>query len=197
MPPSKATQRPRPVILGLLGAVLVVLIVWAFRPAASQPPAPSNERVQRPPAAPAAATGRARGQSGVTTPDQLQVRLGDLKQPPPQPDDAARNPFRFYVKPPPPPPPVPTRVAPPPTPTPPENLGPPPPPPIPLKFIGTAEQGSKRVAVFSDGRGLPIYAFEGAAVLGQYRLVKIGVESVTMEYLDGRGRQIIPMRGGQ
>ena len=68
-------------------------------------------------------------------------------------------------------------------------------PPIPLKFIGTMEQGSRKVAIFSDGRGLPVYAFEGQLVLGQYKLVKIGVESVVMEYPDGRGRQTIPMRG--
>ena len=30
---------------------------------------------------------------------------------------------------------------------------------------------------------------------GRIRVVKIGVESVTLEYLDGRGRQTIPMRG--
>jgi len=72
---------------------------------------------------------------------------------------------------------------------------PPPPPPIPLKFIGTMEQGRTRVAIFSDGKGVPLYAAEGKTVLGQYRIVKIGVESVVMEYLDGRGRQTIPMRG--
>jgi hypothetical protein len=80
----------------------------------------------------------------------------------------------------------------------PVNTEPPPPPPlppIPLKFIGTAEQGNKRVAVFSDGRGLPLYAREGELVLGQYRIVRIGVESIVMEYADGRGRQTIPMRG--
>ena len=63
---------------------------------------------------------------------------------------------------------------------------PPPPPPIPLKFIGTLEQGKKKVAIFSDGRGLPLYAAEGELVLGQYRVVRIGVESVVMEYPDGR-----------
>jgi hypothetical protein len=51
------------------------------------------------------------------------------------------------------------------------------------------------VAIFSDGRGLPLYGKEGESILGQYRIVKIGVESVVMEYLDGRGRQTIPMRG--
>jgi hypothetical protein len=192
-------ERPRPVILGLAGIVAVVFIIWAVWPAASQSPGSSNQpRVQRPPVAQTATTGRAAGQGG-TQPGELGVRLGDLKQPPPQPDDAGRNPFRFYVKPPPPPPPPPKFVPPPPPPPVDPNYvpPPPPPPPIPLKFIGTMEQGKTRVAIFSDGRGLPQYAPEGGIVLGQYRVVRIGVESVVMEYLDGRGRQTIPMRGGQ
>ena len=53
------------------------------------------------------------------------------------------------------------------------------------------------MAVFTstDGKGMPMYAGEGETVLGQYRVVKIGEESATLEYLDGRGKQIIPMRG--
>jgi hypothetical protein len=73
----------------------------------------------------------------------------------------------------------------------------PPPPPIPLKFIGTLVKGGKKVAIFSDGRGLPLWGTEGELILGQFRIVRIGVESVDMEYADGRGRQTIPMRGGQ
>jgi len=133
-------------------------------------------------------------------PGSLDVRLGDLKDAPPAPQEAGRNPFRFYVKPPPPPPPPPRvpkvgdkdYVAPTPGPPPP----PPGPPPINLKFIGTVEVKGRRVAIFQTERqGIPIYAGEGETVLGQYRVVKIGVESVTLEYLDGRGRQVIPMRG--
>jgi hypothetical protein len=186
-------QRPRPVFLGLLGLVLVMLIVYAVWPAASRQPVPSNQREAR------IQAGRGNGESAATQPGQLDVRLEALKQPPPQPEDPARNPFRFYVKPPPPPPPPPKAVAPPPpAPVDPNYVPPPPPPPpIPLKFIGTLEAGAKKVAIFSDGRGLPLYGKEGEVILGQYRIVKIGVESVTMEYLDGRGRQIIPMRGGQ
>ena len=57
------------------------------------------------------------------------------------------------------------------------------------------EKGGKKWAVFSDGRGLPLYGYEGELILGQYRIVRIGVESVVMEYADGKGRQTIPMRG--
>jgi hypothetical protein len=57
------------------------------------------------------------------------------------------------------------------------------------------EQGKTKVAIFSDGRGVPVYAREGELVLGQYRVVRIQIESVVMEYADGKGRQTIPMRG--
>jgi hypothetical protein len=51
------------------------------------------------------------------------------------------------------------------------------------------------VAIYSDGRGLQPRGREGDIILGQYRIVHIGVESVVLEYLDGRGRQTIPLRG--
>lgn len=187
-------QRPRPIFLGLLGVVLALVIIYAVWPAASRGGVPSNQTRER-----RTQTGRADGESAEPQPGQLNVRLEALKQPPTAPEDPARNPFRFYVKPPPPPPPPPKAVPPPPPPPVDPNYvpPPPPPPPIPLKFIGTLEQGGKKVAIFSDGRGVPLYGKEGEPILGQYRIVKIGVESVVMEYLDGRGRQTIPMRGGQ
>ena len=199
MSATSATQRPRPLILGLLGATLVVAVIWAVWPAASQPPAPSNQREQRR----AEAQGTA-GRGTATRPGDLDVRLEALSQPPAVPDDAGRNPFRFYVPPPPPPPPPPRYVPPPPPPPVPQPGDanyvpppPPPPPPIPLKFIGVLEVGGKKTAIFSDGRGLPLYGKEGELILGQYKIVRIGVESIVMEYADGKGRQTIPMRGGQ
>ena len=191
-------QRPRPFILGLLGVTVVVAVIWAVWPAASQPPAPSNQREARR-SGPQGTVGRGSG----ALPGELDVRLEALKQPPAQPDDAGRNPFRFYVPPPPPPPPPPKYVPPPPPPRVPQPGDPdyvppppPPPPPIPLKFIGTVEKGGRKTAIFSDGRGLPLYGYEGDLILGQYKIVRIGVESVVMEYADGKGRQTIPMRGG-
>jgi hypothetical protein len=194
--PGAPSKRPHPVILGLGVAVVAVFLVFRMWPAASPQPAPSNQpRDQRPVA------------TTATGPGQLEVRLGELQQPPPKPEEENRNPFRFYVKPPPPPPPPP-RVArpgdsdyvpPPPPPRVPKpgdpDYVPPPPPPIPLKFIGTLEKGGRKWAIFSDGSNVPRYATEGDLVLGQYKVVKIGVESVVMEYADGKGRQTIPMRG--
>jgi len=112
---------------------------------------------------------------------------------------ANRNPFRFGEPPPPPaPPPQPKVIAPPPPPPvqapqlPPQ---PPPIPPIPLKFIGVMQlpNGQKRAAL-SDGRGT-LSGGEGDVIDGRYRIVKIGVESIVMEYVDGKGRQTIPLRG--
>ena len=36
---------------------------------------------------------------------------------------------------------------------------------------------------------------EGEIIDGRYRLVRIGVESVVMEYVDGRGRTTIRLSG--
>jgi hypothetical protein len=74
--------------------------------------------------------------------------------------------------------------------------GPAQPPAIPLKYIGLMEgvPGQGKVAAFSDCR-TTMRGREGEIIAGQYRLVKIGVESVVVEYVDGRGRTTIRMSG--
>jgi hypothetical protein len=170
------------IVLAVLATAAIAFEMW---PEAGAKPLPSKEA-------------RTQQKAG---PPVVGVRLDELKLPPPQPGDAARNPFRYYVKPPPPPPTRPPSSVRPPVRVPvvgDPDYRPPPPPPIPLKFIGTVEKDKRLYAIFvtNDNSGRPpVYAAEGQLVLGQYKLVKIGVESVTMEYPDGRGRQIIPMRG--
>jgi hypothetical protein len=82
---------------------------------------------------------------------------------------------------------------------PPSEAAPPAPsslPPITLKFIGLLERSDAiKVAVLSDGRGTPVHGKEGDAILGQYRILRIGPESIEMSYLDGRGRQTIRLSG--
>ena len=75
--------------------------------------------------------------------------------------------------------------------------GPPPPAPIPLKFIGIVEAPSraKRIAALVDTTGHSYQGAEGEIVAGQYRILKIGVESIELAYLDGRGRQTIRLAG--
>lgn len=193
MPPTESARGSAPSrgLLVTLAVVVIGALVYLAWPAATPPAPPSNQR-----------TARAQQQAARAA-GTLDVRLDALKQPPPQPAQAERNPFRFQPKPP--PMPVATEggrgergnaahnaVTPPPPP------GPPPIPPIPLKFIGTVEgrdEGKIAIFVGADGRGSPVYGREGQLVLGQYRIVKIGVESVVMEYADGRGRQTIPLKG--
>ena len=50
------------------------------------------------------------------------------------------------------------------------------------------------VAVFSDGRDV-FYGREGDLIEGRYKILRIGVESVELSYVDGRGRQRIPLTG--
>jgi hypothetical protein len=76
-------------------------------------------------------------------------------------------------------------------------LPPPPPPPIPLRFIGFLQpkDGPGRVAVLSDGRGNVFDGKEGDVIEGRYRLLRVGIDSADLIYLDGRGRQTIRLSG--
>jgi hypothetical protein len=73
--------------------------------------------------------------------------------------------------------------------------GPPPVPPIALNFIGrVAYPGGKVEAVLSDGKGQVWRAIEGQIVDGRYRVVRIGEESLLIEYVNGSGRTSRPLR---
>ena len=170
----------------LLGAVVVVLALVIYRmwPATSAASAPSsNER--------GGATA-ARQQQAPAAPTAPDVHLDVLNGERPKPAARERDVFRFRPKA---PPPVPPRTQPA-MPVNPAPTGPPPPaptPPIALKFIGLVESPSRaqRIAVLSDGRNLPFYGKEGDIIEGRYRILKIGVESIEIAYVDGRGRQTI------
>ena len=74
---------------------------------------------------------------------------------------------------------------------------PPPPPRIPLKYIGDMADPAapgKRIAILSDGRSA-YYGREGDIIEGRYKVMRIGVESIELAYLDGRGRQTIRQTG--
>ena len=109
-----------------------------------------------------------------------------------------RDPFGFGVppRPPaPPPPPVVARPTPTPPPPPPPS-GPPPRPQIPVKFLGFAEDLSRPGKLVSLSiNGAVVLAREGDVVDGKYRLVKVGVASIVMTYLDGQGQQVIALTG--
>jgi hypothetical protein len=184
---SPSSGRPRTWLLVALGIAIVVAAAPYVMTGKSAVPTrpPSNPRVQ----------GRVKTPETVK-PEDLNVRLGELRRPRPDAQASERNPFRFYVPPPPKPP------ADPPRPrqeepvfTPPPPPPPPPVPPIPLKFIGIIDVPQLgKLAVFSDCR-TTMRGKEGDIIDGRYRLVRIGVESVTMEYSDGKGRTTIRMSG--
>jgi hypothetical protein len=187
------TRRRRELLLLGVAAALGVLayavyVEWPGTSAVG--PAASNQVEQAGNGARPDRKGKASA-AGDEAPD---VHLEALSANRPRPD-AGRNLFRFKEKPPPPPPPAPPpRVLPPPVEVP---TGPPPPPPITLKYIGfvDSETPGKRIAFLSDGRGVPLSGHEGDTVLGQYRILRIGAESIEMAYLDGRGRQTIRLTG--
>jgi hypothetical protein len=183
-----------------LGVVLLALALVLYRAWASvgtTSVAPGSSRNTR-----ARAAKSARSEAPpATAPD---VRLESLNDERPQPVDSERNLFRFKPAAPPPRPalPPPAVVRAPPAPNVPAG-SPPPPPPIPLKFIGIvsapgapgAPGQSKRIAALVDSIGRSFGGGEGDVVAGQYRILKIGVESIEMAYLDGRGRQTIRLSG--
>jgi hypothetical protein len=185
-------ERWRQAFLAALVVVLAAVIVYEVQTSLA-PAASSNGAA---PAARSSQRARAAGSTGPGVPD---VHLKALESERPKPAEGERNVFRFKPKAPPAPPPAP--IKPPPVTAPPVATGPPPPPPrppIPLKFIALLEQPelAKKVAVLSDGRGgVPLYGTEGQVILGQYRILRIGAESIEMAYLDGGGRQTIRLSG--
>jgi hypothetical protein len=125
------------------------------------------------------------------------LRLASL-EPVAEESGGARNPFGFGVPPPPPapPPPPPQPPRPTPTPQPPAPVSPPPRPAIPVKFLGVAEDPSRPGKMVSLSiNGVVVLAREGDVVDGRFRLVKVGLESIVMAYLDGQGQQVIRQSG--
>lgn len=177
-------------ILGLLLVSLAAVVAYTLggdKPAAPAAPASNRQR------------GRPAANGGEALPPEqaLDVRIDLLTAAKPEPGAAERNPFRFRPKPPPPAPAPeapPQEVTPPAPPPPPPGLAPP--PPIPLKFIGVIESArAGKIASLRDERGNVHQGREGAVIEGRYRIVRIGAESIVMEYEDGRGRTTIRMTG--
>ncbi|HET9370096.1 MAG TPA: hypothetical protein VFO19_07600 [Vicinamibacterales bacterium] len=201
--PPPGPQRTRQLVL--LG-VLIVVAIGAFvyqstsGPPTAPPPMASNIGAT-------ARTPQPAGKSALPEP----VKLETLESVPAEPE-VGRNLFRFGAKPEPPPP---VYVAPPPTPAPqpaPQPVGP---PPIPLKALGrqvlpvpvgkTLDPATGRevqqvehraFATLKDpATGRVFTASEGQVVDGRYKVVKIGLQSVEMTYLDGSGRKLIQYGG--
>ena len=172
-------RRRREIALAALASVIIAVAVYRVRSVS-----PAADAAEHARAADVAAKQHAKALT--------ELDLQKLNAPRPEPVDSSRDPFRFKPKPPPPAPPAPPRPV---TTQPTQPVGPPPPPPIPLKFIGTLEgKQPGHVAVLSDARGV-YYGHEGEIVEGRYRILRIGVESIDLAYVDGRGRQTIRKTG--
>lgn len=180
-------QRRQLVLLVILGLALFGVVYYYYFAPAEAGPGASNPSTN--------VAGTPVGAGGpLSLPSALKfVELEAVNDKP----SAGRNPFRFGVPPPPPTPPRPP-APPPPPPQPQVPQGPvlpPPPPAIQMKFVGVVQlPNGRKIASLSDGKGV-LAGAEGDVIDGRFRIVKIGVESIVMEYLDGRGRQTIPLRG--
>src|SRR5581483_10776863 len=155
------------IVLAGLAIILVAVVGRAWR-AGVMPPAPSAQpgTARRPGGSARPLASSPAGRAPAVHLKALRVELRA------QPGEARRNLFRFRPKPPSLPPAAGTaRAAP---------AGPPPLPPIALKFIGIVEKTDKseRLAVLSDGRGVPISGKEGDIIEGRYRILRIGNESI-------------------
>jgi hypothetical protein len=183
-----APDRRWEIVLAALGLVLAFTLYRAWSNPSAVPLLSSNGL----PGAAASSTRRP-PEVEIAAPD---VHLKELDVARPKPAAVDRNLFQFKPKALPPPPRAPVPQTPPAVPSGPAQ--PPAPPPITLKFIGLIGPTVEvpKIAVLSDGRGLPQYGKEGDIILGQFRILHIGTESIEMSYLDGRGRQTIRLTGG-
>jgi len=178
-------------VLGVaaLGALALVLffvnIVWpALRPAASPQTATSSAP---PPARKVPARGRARGEAAAQSLDPT-LRLDLLASVEGvQYKGSGRNIFRGQAE-----APIPQPLA--------SGLktpaGPPSPPPINLKFYGFASKPGESKKIFlSQGDDIFI-ASEGDIVNRRYHIVHIGVNTVEVEDVLDKRRQVIPLTQG-
>ena len=191
----EAKSRSQGLLLAALFVVLALALWWNFGGGATGPATTSaGDRVRG--TAPAARRGAGAADSVVEL-----IALDRLQNAAPEPMAAGRNPFRFEAQ----------RQTPPvgdvrsrgqgesehePTGPPPIAAGPAGPPPIPLRFIGTVDELARhlKLAVLSDGRNV-FYGREGDIIEGRYRILRIGVESIEMAHVDGRGQQTIRLTG--
>jgi len=187
MPGERAAGGRGPVwaLIALL-AVFAAVVSWQVLGGSATPAVPTSNPTGR----------RAAGAADKAAPPPPDVRLDALARKPPALAGEGRNPFRFGARGPAP------RPAGPPAgpglapvaPAPPRPAGPGM-APIPLKFIGVVESPEAgRIAALSDGTFV-YHGREGDVIEGRYRIVKIGVESIVIEHVDGGGRQTIRLTG--
>ena len=182
--PAPGRRRPNIWLLVLLGVAVAGFFATRTWSGSTVTPAPSSNQAKS-----------QKKDDARIDPKELKVRLEALEASRPEEGGSDRNPFRFQPKAAPAPPP--SAFKPPPVETAPAGPPPPPPiPPIPLKYMGSVEKpGGVKIAALSDCRAATFAAAEGETVDGRYRVVKIGIESLMIEYVDGKGRQTLRREG--
>jgi len=183
--PSSASGATRQrILLGVLGLALAVAAWFYYAPAATSPASSQTRAVP------------SKTDSGEL-PVPETVHLTALAEPS-ELKDADRNPFSYGVRPPPPAPPRPPAPS---IPQPVMNPGPPPvvgPPPIGLRLVGltTITTGGRPMVTLKDPATSAVFnAFEGDIVDGRYRVIKVGLQSVTLSYVDGSGTKLLSLGG--
>lgn len=170
---------------------LLVALAACGSPPAASPRASNADGAQ---AAPAAETAQpAPLIDGVPV-----VHLDRIAATRPDPDEGVRNPFRLGVAAVPPRSVLSPEAGLPPRPVVPAEDGSstPRPPALSLKFIGVVEapESAGRVAVLSDGQHV-YHGRQNEVIDGRYKILKIGVESIEIEILNGGGRRTIRLTG--
>ena len=172
-----------------------VVLIGLLAVAGCQAPASSPGRPGQPAGPVGPGTG-APGSGSVRPPVPPEVRLDEVVPAHPGPVETGRNPFRFGSR-------LPV--------TPPgpglggpdtESLAGGPAPdtvlsdPIQLKFIGIVEAPDSvgPVAVLSDGRSV-YHGRQDDIIEGRYRIIRIDVESIEIEVLDGGRRRTLRLSG--
>lgn len=188
LPPPGPERQRQLVRLSLLLVVLAGALWYALGPTTRPVPASNS-----------AGSTAAGGDGQLPVPEALKLDAlrgaSDLV-------DASRNPFvfgqrnepsapgsSFLATPQPGPPPAPATLPPP---------MPQGPPPIPLRLTGltVVEAGGRTLVTLKEVSGDALYhVYEGDIVDGRYRVVKVGIQSVVVSYLDGSGIRTLPLGG--
>ena len=186
--PGTASRWKVAAVVGLAAVALVLFfvnIVWpVLRPAASPQTASASTP---PPARRVPARGGARGEAAAQSLDPTLRRdlLASVEGV--QYKGSGRNIFRGQED-----APIPQPIG---TPFP-KQTGPPSPPPINLKFFGFASKPGENKRIFlSQGDDIFI-ASEGDIVNRRYHILHIGVNSVEVEDVLDKRRQVIPLTDG-
>ncbi|MXX76500.1 MAG: hypothetical protein F4210_09350 [Holophagales bacterium] len=181
MSAARASNRPNPLLLGLLGVVAVVA-AWRYLPSFGGGPGFTRTTT---------------ADLRSTAIDVVELAAYTLDQPPP-PSRPTRDPWSFGTRPAPeataepvaPPPPEPLQPAVRETPAPPvirdtpapEALGPKP-PPIDVFYIGSFGRSDNPIAVFVDADKSIFNALEGDLVKDKFEVQNIGYESVDLLFV--------------